>query len=244
MRAPRTPGYRSIIRLASSTLQPLTRSSASIRGTATSSGWRRAMSNAVRAGVVTHMSPTRQTSRLFSASLYTLMPLGRPPIGPDQSAGSDASSQRLPSTAAALWPASVADRPDHSHAAMALLRAVRSTPRMTWTLRKSLRYSRSSSRWVNLPEASASLATTMLSRHGRIIDRRDDTFAHACRVIRRSAGEAVRQLHARRVLRRCRHSADDRRRYSEAATAQSDSRSAAPDRSSGLSTTSVAPASR
>jgi len=138
LRTPRKPGCWPIAALASSTVQPLTRSKASIRGTAMSNGNRRAMSNAVRAGVVTRMSPTRQVSLPLSVSLYTQIPFGALRLARMSSAGSDASSQRIPSTAAALQPARVADRPDHSHAATALSLAVSSKPLLAYTLRKSL----------------------------------------------------------------------------------------------------------
>ena len=116
-RRPRAPRWHAAISITLSTLKPVARASASSRATALRGNARRPMSKAVRSGVVTARparvctSPSSNTSRRVStlrgARGFTCM----------SSTGTLSSIHFAPCSAAAVFPAMVPRRSDHSQAA-------------------------------------------------------------------------------------------------------------------------------
>jgi hypothetical protein len=130
---PGTPRCESATALTASGDVRVALSSASTSGTASRSGRLRPMSNAVRAGPVSAIPSTVQTSSGARSQVCTTMPAGACRSARMISAGAATSSHFVPSTAAADVVASVA--PVDGHAARARSRAVSSTSRARYTSR-------------------------------------------------------------------------------------------------------------
>jgi hypothetical protein len=90
------------------------------------------MSNAVRAGVVTGISPTQVSSSVSTRSLRTIIPFGGRVQFHSSSTGTSSSTHSAPCKADAATPVTIPLRFDHNQAPTVLSRSDKSRPFGAW----------------------------------------------------------------------------------------------------------------